>query len=186
MRNQQRFKELEIQLASAFGTLDHEIAEATNTAIAKFIQVQADFATGLMTCYGEALHDVPAVIRAGGSIVGGGTMDKDHSPVGSSRTSITTVHTTTHPTGGASESSYISHINHATEGEEAVPSASLADFLGAKKYEAGATSYTSSTTSTTSVHTTGPFVADASTASGAGASSNGVKEDEPGHNPFDM
>jgi hypothetical protein len=65
-RNQQRFKELDTELAAAFAGLDHEISVTMNTAIAKFVQIQANYATGLLHCYGNALAAIPGTVRTGG------------------------------------------------------------------------------------------------------------------------
>jgi len=68
LSNQTRFKVLDAELTEAMATLDHEVAEAMNAAIAHFVASQSTFATGLLHCYGNALAAIPGAIKTGGPI----------------------------------------------------------------------------------------------------------------------
>lgn len=66
LSNQTRFKELDHELGEAIGGLDHHVAEVTNAALARFVQLQATYASGLLHCYGNAIAAIPGSLKAGG------------------------------------------------------------------------------------------------------------------------
>jgi hypothetical protein len=66
MRNQQRFRELDAELGEALKGLDHLVAELTNASLARFVQLQATYASGLLHAYGNALAAIPGSLKAGG------------------------------------------------------------------------------------------------------------------------
>ena len=64
LRNQQRFKEIDEELNAELGDLDHQVAEVTNAALARFVQLQAGYAGGLLHCYGNAMAAIPGTLPA--------------------------------------------------------------------------------------------------------------------------
>lgn len=127
--NQKRFAELNAQISSGLAGLDDEVAAAVDAGIAGYTQASANFASGLLHCFGNAIAAVPGALRTGSAGPSAGVVLPSRAGGGSGGAAKAGAPATT--AGGAARPAAATAPPGGEDDDGAAPtSASLSDFLG--------------------------------------------------------
>ena len=118
LSNQKRFKELNAVVTAGIASLDSDVAAAVDAGVAGYAQVSANYASGLLHCFGNSIAAIPGVLRTRSAGPAAGVLLPSRAGAGSSSSS------------SPDEAAAAVAASAPVDAVAAAPSRGMSDFLG--------------------------------------------------------